>query len=207
MEKFILPKLAFDYAALEPYLDAKTMEIHYSKHHQTYTNNLNALVKDHESFFGEKTIEEILCHIDEIPKDIRQGVINQGGGYANHNLYWRILSPNGGGKPTGELAEKIKQSFDSFEAFKKQLSQAAISQFGSGWAWLVLNESKELEIIQTLNQNSPLSLGKTPLMVIDVWEHAYYLNYQNRRPEFVEAIWNVLNWDEIEKNFEKAINN
>jgi len=206
MEKFILPKLSFDYAALEPYLDAKTMEIHYSKHHQTYTNNLNALVKNHESFFEQKTIEEILSRTHEIPEDIRQAVINQGGGYANHNLYWRILSPNGGGEPTKGLAEKINQTFGNFETFKKLLSQAAISQFGSGWAWLVLNERKELEIIQTLNQNSPLSIGKTPLMVIDVWEHAYYLNYQNRRLEFVEAIWNVLNWNEIEKNFEEALN-
>jgi len=205
MDYFNLPKLTFDFNALEPYLDAQTMEIHYTKHHQTYATNLNKLTAGYDSFFQGKSIEVILSDALAIPEAIRQGVINHGGGFANHNLYWRILSPQGGGEPTGELAAQINQSFGSFEAFKQQLSQAAVSQFGSGWGWLVLNDKKALEIIQTSNQNSPLSLGKIPLMTIDVWEHAYYLNYQNRRPDFVDAIWNVFNWAEIEKNYASAL--
>lgn len=183
------------------------MEIHYTKHHQTYLNNLNALVKGHEEFFEGKTIEEILRDVEAIPDDIRQGVINQGGGYANHNMYWTILSPNGGGDPYGELAKHIKKTFGSIDNMKKLISQAAISQFGSGWGWLVLNENKELEVMNTLNQNSPLSVKKTPLLLIDVWEHAYYLKYQNRRAEFVAAIWNVINWDEVERRYEEALKN
>lgn len=203
MADFMLPPLPYSYNALEPYLDAQTMEIHYTKHHQTYTNNLNALVKGHEEFFDGKTIEEILSDVEAIPADIRQGVINQGGGYANHNMYWSVLSPNGGGEPFGKLAKHVKQTFGSCDKMKKLISQAAISQFGSGWGWLVLTENKELEVMNTLNQNSPLSIGKTPLLLIDVWEHAYYLKYQNRRAEFVEAIWNVINWDEVERRYEK----
>jgi len=201
---YTLPNLPYAYDALEPHLDAKTLEIHYSKHHQTYTNNLNGLIAGHESFFNGKTIEEILTNVDAIPAAIRQGVINQGGGYANHNFFWSILSPNGGGEPTGELQAKINDTFGSFAEFKNLLSQASITQFGSGWGWLVLNEQKELEVIKTNNQDSPLSIGKTPLLVIDVWEHAYYLKYQNRRPEFVEAIWNVINWDEVAKLYQEA---
>lgn len=205
VEKFSLPALPYAYDALEPYLDARTMEIHYTKHHQTYTNNLNALVSGHESFFDDKTIEEILSHVEAIPEDIRQGVINQGGGYANHNFYWKTLSPNGGGKPTGKLAQAIDDTFGSFDKMKELVSKAAVSQFGSGWGWLVVTPDKKLEVINTLNQNSPLSQGKTPLLTIDVWEHAYYLKYQNRRPEFVDVIWNVINWDEIEQRFEEAM--
>ncbi|MGL4337534.1 MAG: superoxide dismutase [Turicibacter sp.] len=205
MEKFTLPELPYAYNALEPFLDALTLEIHYCKHHAAYTKNLNALVPGHESFFDNKTIEEILSHVDEIPEDIRQAVINQGGGYANHNLYWTMLSPNGGGEPYGKLARKIKETFGSFEKMKDLLSKAAVSQFGSGWGWLVVNQNGELEIMQTLNQNSPLSVGKTPILTIDVWEHAYYLKFQNRRPEFVDIIWNVINWDEVESRFEKAL--
>lgn len=205
MAQFILPPLPYSYNALEPYLDAQTMEIHYTKHHQAYTNNLNSLVKGYEEFFEGKTIEEILSDVEAIPADIRQGVINQGGGYANHNMYWTILSPNGGGEPYGKLAKQIKTTFGSVNNMKKLISQAAISQFGSGWGWLVLNENKELEVMNTLNQNSPLSIGKTPLLLIDVWEHAYYLKYQNRRADFVDAIWNVINWDEVERRYEKAL--
>ncbi len=205
VDKFVLPPLPYAYNALEPYLDARTMEIHYTKHHQAYTNNLNALVPLHEDFFANKSIEEILSDVESIPADIRQGVINQGGGYANHNFYWKTLSPNGGGKPEGKLAKAINETFGSFEQIKKLVSQAAVSQFGSGWGWLVLTADKQLEVINTLNQNSPLSLGKTPLLTIDVWEHAYYLKYQNRRPEFVEAIWHVMNWDEIERRYEEAL--
>lgn len=205
MEQFKMPKLPYEYNALEPHIDAKTMEIHYSKHHQTYTNNLNALVKGHEDFFKGKTIEEILSHVEDIPESIRQGVINQGGGYANHNAFWLMLSPQGGKEPSGLLATKINEQFGSFTEFRTLFSQAAISHFGSGWACLVLNDKHELEIIKTFNQDSPISLGKTPLLLIDVWEHAYYLNYQNRRPEYVEAIWNVLNWTEVQRRYEEAI--
>lgn len=205
VEKFILPTLPYAYDALEPYLDARTMEIHYSKHHQAYTNNLNALVPGHEAFFDDKTIEEILSNVEAIPEDIRQGVINQGGGYANHNFYWKTLSPNGGGKPTGKLAQAIDEAFGSFDNMKELVIKAAVSQFGSGWGWLVVNPDKKLEVINTLNQNSPLSQGKIPLLTIDVWEHAYYLKYQNRRPEFVDVIWQVMNWDEIEHRFEEAM--
>lgn len=205
VEKFILPALPYAYDALEPYLDARTMEIHYSKHHQAYTNNLNALVPGHEAFFDDKTIEEILSNVEAIPEDIRQGVINQGGGYANHNFYWKTLSPNGGGQPTGKLAQVIDETFGSFDNMKELVIKAAVTQFGSGWGWLVVNPDKKLEVINTLNQNSPLSQGKIPLLTIDVWEHAYYLKYQNRRPEFVDVIWHVMNWDEIEHRFEEAI--
>lgn len=205
VEKFILPALPYAYDALEPYLDARTMEIHYSKHHQAYTNNLNALVPGHEAFFDDKTIEEILSNVEAIPEDIRQAVINQGGGYANHNFYWKTLSPNGGGQPTGKLAQVIDETFGSFDNMKELVIKAAVTQFGSGWGWLVVNPDKKLEVINTLNQNSPLSQGKIPLLTIDVWEHAYYLKYQNRRPEFVDVIWHVMNWDEIEHRFEEAI--
>lgn len=205
MSKYLLPELPYAYDALEPYLDAKTLEIHHAKHHQTYTNNLNALVVGHEAFFEGKTIEEVLSNLKEIPRELLQGVINQGGGYINHNFFWSILSPDGGKEPENALATKINETFGSFEEFKKLLSQASIAQFGSGWGWLVLNEKKELEIIKTSNQDSPLSLGKTPLLVIDVWEHAYYLKYQNRRPEFVDAIWNVINWREVERLYEEAM--
>jgi len=205
MKQFTLPPLPYSFNALEPYIDTKTMEIHYTKHHKAYTDNLNKLIPGHEAFFDDKTIEEILGHIDEIPEDIRQGVIDQGGGYANHNVFWTILSPNGGGEPTGALARKINETFGCFEEFKKLLSEAAISQFGSGWGWLVLNQNNELEIMRSLNQNTPLSIGRIPLLLIDVWEHAYYLKYQNRRPEYVEAIWNVINWDEVERRYEEGL--
>jgi len=205
MVKFEMLSLPYAYNALEPFLDAKTMEIHYSKHYKTYTDNLNKLVQKDEQFFDEKSLNEILIKVEEIPQDIRQDVIDQGGGYINHTLYWKSLSPNGGGEAMGALGQKIAETYGSFEEMKKLMSQISISQFGSGWGWLVLNEAKELEILKTLNQNTPLSLGKVPLLLIDVWEHAYYLKYQNRRVDFVEAIWNVINWDEVEKRYEEAI--
>lgn len=205
MTHYTLPQLPYAYNSLEPFLDAQTMEIHYSKHHAAYTNNLNELVKGHEAFFEGKAIEEVLSDVEAIPHEIRQQVINQGGGYANHNLYWTILSPNGGGEPYGKLARVINETFGSFEKMKNLLTQAAISQFGSGWGFLVVNEVGRLEVIQMSNQNSPLSIGKTPILTIDVWEHAYYLKFQNRRAEFVETIWNVIHWDEVEHRFEAAI--
>ena len=205
MKLFEMEPLTYAYDALEPYLDARTMELHYDKHYRAYTDNLNKLVKGHEAFFNGKTIEEILSQVDEIPAQIKQDVINQGGGYANHSMFWRVLSPNGGGDPSGKLAAHLKEAFGSLPGFKKLLSGAAVAQFGSGYGWLVLNVKGELEIVKTLNQNTPLSIKKTPLLLIDVWEHAYYLKYQNRRSEFVDAIWNVIDWDEVEKTYEDAL--
>lgn len=199
--------LPYAYDALEPYIDAKTMEIHYTKHHQSYTDKLNALVVGHEKFFRDKTIEEILSEPEMIPKDIKQAVIDQGGGFANHNLFWTILSPHGGEQPIGDLATDINNTFGDFKTFKEIFNKDLVNLFGSGWVWLVVNQDRKLEIIKTADQDSPLSLGKTPILGIDVWEHGYYLKYQNRRPEYVEAIWNVVNWDAVAKLYEDAMSN
>ena len=201
MTEYPFLPLPYTYNALEPILDAKTVEIHYTKHHKAYLDKLNALVKRYPSFFEGKTIEDVLSHPDEIPADIRQEVINQGGGYANHNLYFYSLSPNGGGEPFGKLAKEIKLAFGSFDQLKRLLAQAATSQFGSGYGWLVLDQNKKLRVVKTLNQNSPLSAGFTPLLNLDVWEHAYYLKYQTRRADYTEAIFEIINWDEVERRF------
>lgn len=205
MTEYPFLPLPYTYNALEPILDAKTVEIHYTKHHKAYLDKLNALVKRYPSFFEGKTIEDVLSHPDEIPADIRQEVINQGGGYANHNLYFYCLSPNGGGEPFGKLAKEIKLVFGSFDQLKRLLAQAATSQFGSGYGWLVLDQNKKLRVVKTLNQNSPLSAGFTPLLNLDVWEHAYYLKYQNRRADYTEAIFEIINWDEVERRFEEGL--
>ena len=205
MTEYPFLPLPYTYNALEPILDAKTVEIHYTKHHKAYLDKLNALVKRYPSFFEGKTIEDVLSHPDEIPADIRQEVINQGGGYANHNLYFYSLSPNGGGEPFGKLAKEIKLAFGSFDQLKRLLAQAATSQFGSGYGWLVLDQNKKLRVVKTLNQNSPLSAGFTPLLNLDVWEHAYYLKYQNRRADYTEAIFEIINWDEVERRFEEEL--
>ncbi|MCI9351173.1 MAG: superoxide dismutase [Turicibacter sp.] len=205
MTEYPFLPLPYTYNALEPILDAKTVEIHYTKHHKAYLDKLNALVKRYPSFFEGKTIEDVLSHPDEIPADIRQEVINQGGGYANHNLYFYCLSPNGGGEPFGKLAKEIKLAFGSFDQLKRLLAQAATSQFGSGYGWLVLDQNKKLRVVKTLNQNSPLSAGFTPLLNLDVWEHAYYLKYQNRRADYTEAIFEIINWDEVERRFEEGL--
>jgi len=205
MAGYILPPLPYAYNALEPIIDAKTVEIHYTKHHKAYLDKLNELVKRYPSFFEGKSIEDVLSLPEEIPADIRQEVINQGGGYANHNLYWYILSPNGGGKPYGKLAQAINQTFGNFERLKQLLIQASVSQFGSGYGWLVLNHKKQLQVVKTLNQNTPLSAGYVPLLTIDVWEHAYYLKYQNQRAKYVEAIFEIINWDEVERRYEEAL--
>lgn len=205
MTEYPFLPLPYTYNALEPILDAKTVEIHYTKHHKAYLDKLNALVKRYPSFFEGKTIEDVLSHPDEIPADIRQEVINQGGGYANHNLYFYSLSPNGGGEPFGKLAKEIKLAFGSFDQLKRLLAQAATSQFGSGYGWLVLDQNKKLWVVKTLNQNSPLSAGFTPLLNLDVWEHAYYLKYQNRRADYTEAIFEIINWDEVERRFEEGL--
>lgn len=203
---YTLPPLPYAYNALEPIIDAQTVEIHYTKHHKAYLDKLNDLVKRHPSFFEGKSIEEVLSKPEEIPADIRQDVINQGGGYANHNLYFYSLSPNGGGTPYGKLGRDIDLTFDSFDRMKQLLSEAAVSQFGSGYGWLVLSDKKKLQVVKTLNQNSPLSAGYTPLLNIDVWEHAYYLKYQNRRADYVGAIFDVINWDEVERRYDEAMN-
>lgn len=195
--------LTYKYNELEPYIDAETVEIHYSKHLQGYVNNLNKLLEDYQSYTCGKTMEEILKNVDNIPAAIREGVINNGGGVVNHNFYFSILTPKGKGKPKGILMNHIEEELGGFENMKEELSKASIGRFGSGWSWLVLNEYGDLEIMTTTNQDTPISLGKIPLLTIDVWEHAYYLKYKNLRAEYVNNIWNLFNWDVIEGIYEK----
>lgn len=199
---FTLPPLPYAYDALEPHFDARTMEIHHTKHHNGYTNNLNAALEGHP--FAELPVEDILKRIEEVPVDKKQAVINNGGGYANHNLFWGILSPNGGGKPEGALAAAIDRTFGSFDAFKEKFNAAAATRFGSGWAWLSMDIDGGLQVHSTANQDSPIMSGLTPILGLDVWEHAYYLHYQNRRPDYIAAFWNVINWAEAAKNFDNA---
>ncbi|MFZ7734315.1 superoxide dismutase SodA [Bacillus velezensis] len=195
-----LPELPYAYDALEPHIDKETMTIHHTKHHNTYVTNLNKAIEG--SALAEKSVDELVADLNAVPEDIRTAVRNNGGGHANHSLFWTLLSPNGGGEPTGELAEEIKNTFGSFDQFKEKFAAAA-GRFGSGWAWLVVNNGK-LEITSTPNQDSPLSEGKTPVLGLDVWEHAYYLNYQNRRPDYISAFWNVVNWDEVARLYSEA---
>lgn len=195
-------ELGYKYNELEPYIDALTVETHYAKHLQTYVNNLNALLEGYEEFVGTKTLEEILSDVDSIPEKIRQGVINQGGGVSNHNFYFSILSPNPKKEPTGKLLEAINNKFGNIEEMKKKINAVSTGHFGSGWGWLVLDENGELEVITTMNQNSPLSINKKPLLTIDVWEHAYYLKYKNLRADYVKNIWNLIDWAKIEKIYE-----
>jgi superoxide dismutase, Fe-Mn family len=199
---FKLPDLPYKHDALEPSIDARTMEIHHGKHHQGYTDKLNAALEGHA--FADLSIEEVLRRINEVPAEKRQAVINNGGGYANHKLFWTILSPNGGGKPSGELAEAIDKEFGSFETFKEKFTGTAASQFGSGWGWLCVDGNGNLKVISTANQDSPLMNGLTPILGVDVWEHAYYLHYQNRRPDYLNAFWNVVNWGQVTKNYADA---
>lgn len=197
-----LPKLPYTYDALEPNFDKETMEIHYTKHHNTYVTKLNEAVAGHPEL-ASKSAEELVTNLDSVPEDIRGAVRNHGGGHANHTLFWSILSPNGGGAPTGNLKAAIESEFGTFDEFKEKFNAAAAARFGSGWAWLVVNDGK-LEIVSTANQDSPLSDGKTPVLGLDVWEHAYYLKFQNRRPEYIETFWNIINWDEANKRFDAA---
>ena len=198
---FELPKLPYAFDALEPNIDAKTMEIHHDKHHQGYTNNLNAAIEG--SDMEGKTIENILINLDMDNKAVR----NNGGGFYNHNLFWKVMSPNGGGKPSGDLAEAINSAFGSFEDFKEKFSNAAKTQFGSGWAWLCVLKGGKVDVCATPNQDNPLmpnvGCGGTPILGLDVWEHAYYLKYQNKRPDYVGAFWNVINWEEVAANYAK----
>lgn len=198
---FELPKLPYAFDALEPNIDAQTMEIHHDKHHQGYTNNLNDAIKGTD--LEGKTIENILTNLDLENKAVR----NNGGGFYNHSLFWKIMSPNGGGKPSGDLAKAIDSAFGSFDTFKEKFSNAAKTQFGSGWAWLCVHKGGKVEVCATPNQDNPLmpnvGCGGTPILGLDVWEHAYYLKYQNKRPDYVGAFWNVINWDEVAANYSK----
>ncbi len=199
---FTLPALPYAYDALEPYIDKETMNIHHTKHHQAYINNLNAALEAHPELQKE-TVEELISHVNLLPESIRTTVRNNGGGHANHSLFWTILSPNGGGEPSGQLATAIKAKFGSFEAFKEEFTKAATTRFGSGWAWLSVCNG-ELELTSLPNQDSPIMEGKTPILGLDVWEHAYYLHYQNRRPDYISAFWNVVNWDEVARRYYSA---
>lgn len=203
MSTFTLPDLPYAVDALDPYIDARTLEIHHGKHHATYVNNLNAAIENNEQLKSQ-SIEQILSDLQAVPEDIRTAVQNNGGGHYCHTLFWESMSPNGGGEPTADIKTAIERRFNTFDQFQNLLSNAAVSRFGSGYGWLVLNKEGELEVMSTANQDTPLKDGKTPLLVIDVWEHAYYLKYQNRRPEFVTNWWNTVNWDVVNERLLKA---
>ena len=196
---YTLPELPYAYDALEPHFDARTMEIHHTKHHAGYTAKVNAALEGTE--FADKAIEDVLSNIAALPTDKVQAVINNGGGFANHSLFWTILSPNGGGEPTGELADAIIAAFGSFDTFKTEFANAAATRFGSGWAWLVVDADGAVKVMSTPNQDSPIMDGLTPILGLDVWEHAYYLNYQNRRPDYISAFWSVVNWEKVAEYF------
>ncbi|MEY8347812.1 superoxide dismutase [Mn] [Bacillus cereus] len=202
MAKHELPNLPYAYDALEPHFDKETMNIHHTKHHNTYVTNLNAALEGHAEL-ADKSIEELVTNLNEVPEAIRTAVRNNGGGHVNHTFFWTILSPNGGGQPVGELAAAIEAKFGSFDAFKAEFAKAGATRFGSGWAWLVVSNG-ELEVTSTPNQDSPLTEGKTPVIGLDVWEHAYYLHYQNRRPDYIGAFWNVVDWNAAEKRYQEA---
>ncbi|EST89851.1 superoxide dismutase [Vagococcus lutrae] len=199
---YSLPKLPYAYDALEPHIDELTMHLHHEKHHNTYVTNLNAAIEKHPEL-GEKDIDTLVAELDAVPEDIRTAVRNNGGGHANHTFFWEIMAPNAGGEPTGEIKEAIDKTFGSFDQFKTDFAAAATGRFGSGWAWLVVNDGK-LEIMSTPNQDSPLTEGKTPVLGLDVWEHAYYKKYSNVRPDYIKAFWNVVNWDEVNKRYNAA---
>ncbi|PSL42312.1 Fe-Mn family superoxide dismutase [Salsuginibacillus halophilus] len=198
-----LPELPYDFNALEPHIDEETMKIHHGKHHNTYVTKLNAALEGHDEL-AAKSVEDLIKDLDSVPENIRTAVRNNGGGHANHKLFWTILSPNGGGEPTGDIGDAIKSNWGSYEAFKEEFKNTALGRFGSGWAWLVVNENGGVEIQDTLNQDSPLMEGKTPILGVDVWEHAYYLKYQNRRPDYVDAFFELINWDEVNQRFKAA---
>lgn len=193
-----LPPLPYAYDALEPHIDARTMEIHHSKHHQTYIDKLNAALSKYPEL-ADKPVEDLLKDLNAVPEDIRTAVRNHGGGHYNHSMFWKIMAPNAGGQPSGKLAEMITAKFGSFDKFKEEFNTAAANRFGSGWAWLSIDKTGALTVTSSANQDCPLSDGLKPILCLDVWEHAYYLNYQNRRPDYVGAWWNVVNWPEVEK--------
>ena len=200
---FELPPLPYDYSALEPYIDTQTMQLHHDKHHQTYVTNVNNALQGQDQL-ASMSVDDLLRNINQVPESIRTAVRNNAGGHSNHSMFWNIMKPNGGGEPTGDLASAIQQTFGSFDAFKTAFNDAGVKRFGSGWAWLVLDSSGKLQVISTANQDSPLMDGLHPVMGNDVWEHAYYLKYQNRRPEYLNAWWNVVNWDEVARRYGQA---
>ncbi|MDH4571458.1 superoxide dismutase [Salinicola acroporae] len=197
-----LPSLPYAYDALEPKIDAMTMEIHHTRHHQTYVNNLNAALEG--TGLEEVPVDKLMADIDKVPQDKRQAVINNGGGHANHSLFWTVMSKDGGGEPTGKVGEAISSELGGYETFKEEFKKAATGRFGSGWAWLVVTPEKKLKVINTLNQDSPLMEGLTPILGLDVWEHAYYLKYQNKRPDYIAAFFDVINWDEVNRRYAEA---
>ena len=199
---FEVPQLPYDYNALEPYIDTQTMQLHHDKHHAAYVNNLNNAVNNTD--FASKNVDDILRHISDVPDNILTAVQNNAGGHSNHSMFWAIMKPNGGGEPTGALASAIQQTFGSFDQFKAAFNDAGVKRFGSGWTWLVLDQGGKLSVISTANQDSPLMNGLYPVMGNDVWEHAYYLKYQNRRPDYLAAWWNVVNWDEIARRYQQG---
>jgi Fe-Mn family superoxide dismutase len=199
---YTLPPLSYPFEALEPSIDKMTMEIHHGRHHKTYVDNLNKALEGHTDL-GNKPIEQLLREINSVPQNIRQAVINNGGGHANHTMFWQIMGPGGGGKPSGPLADAIHQAFGDFGAFQNHLKQAALTRFGSGWGWLVLADGR-LQVISTANQDSPYMQGQTPICGIDVWEHAYYLKYQNKRADYIDAWWNVVNWAAVGQRYAEA---
>lgn len=198
---FTLPPLGFEYSALEPHIDAKTMEIHHTKHHQAYVDKANGALEGVD--IGGKSVEAVLADLSVVPADKKQAVINNGGGHANHSLFWDILTPGGAKKPSGDLAAAIDKTCGSFDKFKEEFANAAATRFGSGWAWL-LQDGGALKVTSTANQDSPIMYGQCPILGLDVWEHAYYLNYQNRRPDYIAAFWNVVNWDRVAVRFTAA---
>lgn len=200
---FTLPDLPYAFDALEPHIDAKTMEIHHDKHHKAYVDNLNAALEKHPEFNAGDDVDALLRRIGEVPEDIRGAVRNNGGGHSNHSMFWEIMGPGGGGKPSGALGEAIDAAFGSFDAFKEKVVNSGKGRFGSGWAWLVWDNG-QLAVSDSANQDSPLMDGKFPILGVDVWEHAYYLNYQNRRPDYLAAWWNTVNWDAVARRFEQA---
>ena len=193
---FTLPELSYAYNALEPYIDEETMKVHHDKHHQAYLNKFNSALEKYPELF-KKSVEEILSDLESVPDDIRTAVQNNGGGYYHHSIFWEMMSPNAGGEPTGKIAEGINKTFGDFKSFKEKFTNEAVAHFASGWTWLVKDGKGKLSIISTENQDSPISKNLTPLLGIDTWEHAYYLKYQNRRPEYVDAWWNVVNWKKV----------
>jgi Fe-Mn family superoxide dismutase len=201
---FELPSLPYPYEALEPYIDTETMHLHHDKHHQAYVTNLNNALQGQSEQLTSSSVEDLLRNMGQVPDSIRTAVQNNGGGHSNHTMFWQIMKPNGGGAPTGELASAIDQAFGSFDQFKDTFNKAGLARFGSGWAWLVLNQSGQLQVVSTANQDSPLMTGHYPVMGNDVWEHAYYLKYKNVRADYLNAWWNVVNWDEIARRYQQA---
>lgn len=199
-----LPALAYAYDALEPHIDALTMEIHHSRHHQTYITNLNAALAELPEL-AALPVDELLARFDSLPVSVQGAVRNHGGGHANHSLFWQVMSPQGGGEPGGDLAEAINRDLGGLDAFKQAFTQAALSRFGSGWAWLVVDQGGKLQVVSSANQDSPLMEGLVPVLGLDVWEHAYYLKYQNKRPDYIAAFYNVVNWPEVARRYQQAL--